>query len=531
MSTLTGTAHLLRLIARVDRIRLTVWALVLGFVPVGVASSFATLYETEASRQGLVATIASAPGLVALLGPVNGTSIGALTAWRVGTIGAVLVALMAAFTIIRHTRLEEETGRRELLGSTVMGRHAPVLAAALITLATGTVIGALLTGGLIGLGESASGAVAFGLSWALVATVFVGVGALAAQLTESAGGARAIAGSAIGLFFALRLAGDGGAANGVGWLSWLSPIGWVNKLEPYGEERWWVIALFIAIALLIGSVALVLSSQRDVGAGYFPPRPGPGTAAPLLSSPIGLAWRLHRGAVIGWSIAIALFATIWGGLADTVGKLFEDNPQLAEIFEAMGGAGTLTDIFFAAAMGIVALIVSAYAIDAALTLRSEEDGLRAEPILATPTPRLRWATSHVLFAVVVPIFIMTLAGVTAGLTYGTMSGEIARQIGDLVEAALLQVPAIWVAGGVAVALYGLAPRRTSLSWAALVGFLLVGQLGQILQFPQWVLNLSPFTHVPAPPEPVTLVPLLALTAIAALLVGIGLIGFGRRDVL
>ena len=66
----------------------------------------------------------------------------------------------------------------------------------------------------------------------------------------------------------------------------------------------------------------------------------------------------------------------------------------------------------------------------------------------------------------------------------------------VVGAALIQIPAVWVVVGVAVALFGVLPRFTSLSWGVLVACLLLGQLGQILQFPQWALNLSPFSHIP-----------------------------------
>ncbi len=529
MSTLTGTTQLLKLMVRLDRIRLSVWILLLGLVPVAVASSFLALYDTEAARRELAATVASSPGLVALLGPIHGTSVGALTTWRIGTVGAVLVALMAVFTVIRHTRLEEETGRRELVGSTVLGRHAPLLASSFLVVASGVLIGALLTLGLLALGEDAKGAVAFGLGWTSVALAFAAVGALAAQLTESSGGARGLAGGVVGVLFALRMAGDGGEGMGIGWLSWLSPIGWVTKLEPFGDERWRVLLLFAGLTIVVWSAAFAISARRDVGAGLFPARGGPADAAPSLSSAGGLAWRLQKGPLVGWMVSVGLFATVWGGLGDTISQIFEDNPQLAAIFEVFGGEGALADMFFGVAMGLVALIVTAYAINTALTLRAEEDGLRAEPVLATPTSRLGWAGGHLLFVALGPVVIMAVAGAVAGFTYGLIAGNVLSQITSLVGIALLQVPAIWVGGGVAVALYGIVPRLATLSWGALVTFLLLGQLGQILQLPQWSLNLSPFTHVPLPPEPVSAVPLVILTLIASGLFGAGLFGLQRRD--
>lgn len=529
MGSFLGSGQLVRLILRLDRIRLLVWVLSLGLIPVAVASSFATLYDTELARRELVGTVVSSPGLTALLGPISGTSVGALTAWRIGTIGGVLVALMAGFTVVRHTRQEEETGRRELLGSTVLGRHAPLLAASLVTVVVGMLIGLIVTVGLVALGEDAGGSVAFGLSWALVSVVFAAVGALAAQLTESSGGARGIVAGTAGLFYALRMAGDAGEGSGVGWISWLSPLGWVSKLEAFGDERWWVVALFVVGGLILGVVGFVLSAGRDVGAGFFATRPGPPTASRGLSSPLGLAWRLQRGGVYGWSVGITLFAAVWGGLGNTITDLFEENPQLASIFEALGGAGALTDIFFSAAMGIVALIVSAYAISVTLTLRREETELRAEHVLATPTPRLTWVWSHLTFALIVPTLLMSLAGIAAGLIHGAIVDDVPGWLGNLLGSSLLQVPAIWVVAGVVMVLYGVAPAFASWSWAALVGFLLLGQLGPILQLPQWAMNLSPFTHVPSPPEPISALPVLALVSVSLLLLGIGLGGFRSRD--
>ena len=56
-----------------------------------------------------------------------------------------------------------------------------------------------------------------------------------------------------------------------------------------------------------------------------------------------------------------------------------------------------------------------------------------------------------------------------------------------------------VLGGFAVALFGLLPRFAGLAWAALVVALLLGQLGELLQLPQWLMDVSPYTHVPQVP--------------------------------
>ena len=532
MRSLVGTRQLVRFILRRERLRLAIWVATLALVPVGTANAFIELYPSEAERERLAATVASNPAMVSFLGPVYDSNVGALTVWRIGTIGSLLVGLMAVLTVIRNTREEEETGRRELLGSTVLGRYAALTAALLVVGAAGIVVGVLIAAGLIGVGLPPPGAFAFGAGFAAAALVFAAAAGVAAQVTEGAGAARGIAIGYVGFSFLLRVAGDGGESAGIGWLSWLSPIGWFTRLRPFAAENWSVGLLFLGWALVLGAASYWLSSGRDVGAGVIPPRPGPASAAAWLRSPLALGWRLQRPSFIGWSIGLALVGLVYGSVADGIGDMLEESPQLAAIFEQLGGAAGITDAFFATAMGIVALIATAYAIRSVLRLRVEEESLRAEPVLATATPRRRWVGSHLVYAVVGPVVMLALAGAVAGATYGAIVGDISGEARKVIGAALIQVPAVWVVVGVAVILFGLFPRLTSLSWGVLVMSLLLGQLGQILQFPQWSLDVSPFSHIPRlPSADVEVVPLLVLTALAVAMTAIGLRGFQRRDIL
>ena len=66
--------------------------------------------------------------------------------------GAIAVAVLALFLVVRHTRTEEETGRLELLGATVVGRQAPLTAALLVTAGACLVAGVGTTLGLIAVG-------------------------------------------------------------------------------------------------------------------------------------------------------------------------------------------------------------------------------------------------------------------------------------------------------------------------------------------------------------------------------------------
>ncbi|HET9259233.1 MAG TPA: ABC transporter permease [Acidimicrobiia bacterium] len=529
MNTLDGTGALARLILRLDRIRIPIWIFVLSILPISTASAFEGLYPTDESRAQFASTVSANPAFNALLGPLYDSSIGGLTAWRVGTLLALFLGIMAVLSVVRHTRDDEETGRRELLGSTVVGRHAPLAAALLVTSTIGLVIGSVVTLGLGGLGLPWAGSIAFGAAVFAVTLTFTAVGALAAQLTQAGSTARGLGIGLVGLFFLLRMAGD--ATDGLDWISWLSPIGWFTRIRPFAGEEWWVLALFAVFTAIVTGIAMVMSARRDVGEGAFPPRPGPARASRSFRSTSGLAWRLQRGSLLGWTIGLAVLGSVYGAAADAVGDILADNPQMASIFESLGGTQSLTDTFFSAAVGIIALVATAYSIRSVLKLRGEEDTLRAELVLATATPRTRHAWSHLAYGLLGPVVILATAGVVAGATYGSIVGDMSEQVPRVLGAAMSQLPAVWVVTGVTMTLYGLVPRLSSIAWGVLGVCVLFGQLGQILQLPEWLLDLSPFSHIPlVPAEDFTATPLIALVGIAVVFVVAGLVGFGRRDI-
>jgi ABC-2 type transport system permease protein len=124
-----------------------------------------------------------------------------------------------------------------------------------------------------------------------------------------------------------------------------------------------------------------------------------------------------------------------------------------------------------------------------------------------------------------------LAGASTGVAYVLATNGSLREIPQLIAAAFVQVPAVITLAGLVVAVYGLFPRvLIGFAWGCFILFVVMGQLGAILKLPQWLLNLSPFSHLPiAPAEAVTLTPILALAAFAASLVGVGFWAFRHRD--
>jgi ABC-2 type transport system permease protein len=528
-----GTGTLIRLILRRDRLLLPIWIVLPPLFAILVAAVFVQLYPTAASQQMLASQLVNSPGFVALLGPVSAATIGGLTVWRSSIFAVLIVAGGNALTIIRHTRSDEETGRFELLGSGVVGRRAPLAASLLVTLGADILVAALVTGGLLAFGLPSAGSIAFGASLAAIGLTFAALAGVASQLTESTGVARGIVGAFFVLFYVLRAVGDANETSGQSWLSWISPIGWVHLVRPFANERWGVFALFLASVFVLTAVALALSSRRDVGSGTFMPRLGPARASRRLGGPLALMWRLQRRALFAWAALFALLGIMMGYLAKSSVDLLAANPQLANLFAYFGGASAYTDALFTFALTFVGWVGAAYAIAATLRLQSEETEKRVDHVLAASVSRLRWATSDLTVMMIGSALVLVAFGLPAGLTYGLSAGNVAYELPRLLVATMVYLPAIWVVAGIAMALYGLAPRLSFVSWGALVTFVGVELIGGLLNTSQAVLNISPFRHVPAVLASGlsgSAQPLVSLTFVAVALFTIGLMGFRHRSI-
>ena len=315
MKALAGTGALVRLILRRDRVVVLLWVLSLALLPVAIANTMNDLYPTVAERQSYIDIVTSTPTFLALYGHAFGHSLGAITAWRLG--GTVLfVGLASLLTVVRHTRAEEEAGRRELLGATALGRQAPLFAALLVTFGADLALGAIAAASLVAYGLPVAGSVAFGLSWAAFGWAFAALAAALAQASEGARTARGIAIAILGLCLLLRMAGDVGKEDGPSWISWLTPFGWIQHIHLYGEQRWWVLVYFAGVVAVFVATALALSARRDLGSGLLPTRPGRAAAVGWLRGPLGLAWRLQRGSLVAWSLGFAVLGAILGGIAE-----------------------------------------------------------------------------------------------------------------------------------------------------------------------------------------------------------------------
>ena len=529
---LAGTGALTKLAFRRDRIMLPAWVYLITVMVATNAYTFRKLYSTAAARDRLVVSGGGNPALRFLYGQLNGSSVGALTAWRIGVWAALFCALMTVFIVIRHTRGDEEAGRLELVGSAVVGRQAALTAGLLTAVTASVAVAALLFVVLSALGLPVSSSLVFALAIGANGLAFTGIAAVAAQLAAGARGARGIAFGVLGAAFMLRAIGDSAGPSGPSWLTWTSPLGWVELTRPFDGQRWWVLALPCAVLAAGVGAAYALAARRDLGAGLLPDRPGRASASGLLRGPLSLAFRLQRGVLAGWAAGVAFIFAASGAAAKGIGQLLGSSTALQREFTRLGGQTAITNAYLAALMVLAGLGAAGYATSAVLRLRAEEtDGL-AEPLLATAVGRIRWGLSHVAVAVFGAAVLLAVAGLAAGLGYGLRAGSAGPQAARMIGAAMAQLPASLVIAGVAVALVGLLPGAcVAGAWTVLGVVVFIDLFGEALQLSHWLLDISPFTHAPRlPGGTVSAAPLLWLCLAALAFSAVGLVALRRRDI-
>jgi ABC-2 type transport system permease protein len=494
--TLAGTATLLQVALRRDRLQLAAWvgglSAFVGFAAFSLRDQF-----DDASARASRATLMSSPTLRSLRGPGYGLddyTVPVMVAHELLLFGLIGVALMAIFMVTRHLRAVEEDGRWELVGAAMFGRHAGVAAAGVIAsvaaAATGAATAAVLlaTGG----GEMTTrAAVAFGGAMALTGIVFAAIGLLASQLATYSRGANAIGLVALGAAFVLRAIGDRGGPDDRA-LSWLSPLGWAQSVRPGADGLLWPTALVAVTTVALTAIAATLASRRDLGAGIISPRPGPTNADPQLVNPAGFAWRLQRTATIGWMVGAAAVAAPFGAVIGDIDEFLGQNPQLAGIFGA-GDDGLLAG-FLDTVLTIVGLLAASAAVQAVLRLRTEEQTGRAELYLSTPISRGHWMRTHLGWSLVTGSTTL-LAGATGLSVAAALDQRDPGLVADITRDGTALLPAVWLFALIAATIWRFVPRFAPTCWLLVAHATFVEVLGDALELPSPVRALSPFHHV------------------------------------
>ena len=513
---------LTRLTLRRERRSILAWSLGGGCLTLYCILMFNTMYATVEERQAAALTY-STPAAAVFTGPGFGMDAAAPTAPSMGALFAaqalgwlaLVAALMGVLMVVSRTRGDEEGGPSELLRSAPVGRGASARAALSATALAGLMMAVLCSLAALAGGLDPGGCLVVGLGLLLVTLAAAGSGLVLAALAPSARSARGSGLMLVLAWFLLRGLGDAGSSGGgdstdstdsaASLLSWLTPIGLIQQSRVYVDLRWAPLGLLAGVAVVLVWAGLVLHARRELGEGLVASagawrsrRRGPAGA-------LGLALRTSASLRGWWAMGGLVFGLTYGIFAPTVEDSFQqmvaDNPAMQAFF----GDQLSVQSYLSMIIGYGGILAAACSVALAGAVVGEEGRGLTAAVLSAPVSRRQWLAARVL------VLACGSAGVLAAIALGLAVGAVPSLsvqdssataepwvlVGGIAAGLAAQLPAGLLAGAWLLALHALAPRLARpLGWGAYLLALGISVLGPVARVPQWVLDLSPFTHVP-----------------------------------
>jgi polyether ionophore transport system permease protein len=455
---------------------------------------------------------------------------GGFTVWDGGWMMQIIVAVWAILVTSRLLRGEEDLDRADLVLAGPVRAPAVTAVAVAVVVAEGIGIGLAAALAMVAMEQAWWGSALFGVGVAGVGATFAALTAVVSQLVEVRRRVVGVGVGLLGLASVLRMVGN--SADSRDWVLWTTPMGWIDQLRPFGGTEAKAVVPMIAVPVVLGLLAVRLRAVRDTGGALLAPESAGRSHLHLLSSPLAFAWRSTWGSLAAWAAGVAAIAAIMGALVSTMIDWIAEDEGYQQLISSLGLDAALSVEGFTAVMafmfGLAVALQVAWRVGAA---RSEEEAGRLEAVLARPVGRLRWLGGHVLLAAAGAVFLTFVAGaaIWAG---GRAAGSTVLGLGDSVAANLNTLPVVALVGGLAVAAYGVLPRLTvPVPVTAAVAAFVLYLVGPALQWPSWILDLSPFTHLAlVPAEPWAVVAGVLMTAIGVALAAAGALAFRIRDV-
>ncbi|HEX4470902.1 MAG TPA: hypothetical protein VH085_02960 [Nocardioides sp.] len=521
---MTGVGLLTRFALRRSRVLVLAWAVVLTSLCYASAAATDGLYPTSADRVSAAESVNASSALVALYGPiVDVHSLGELAMTKTTVTYAVLVMALVIALVRRHTRVEEESGRAELLGGLAVDPRAPLVSAIAVGAVVSVLVAGLAAAGDVAGGLPVVGSLWFAGSWLGIGLVGTGIGAVTAQVSADARTCGAVAAGVVAALFGLRALGDTTSA---GWLAWLSPFGWSTRLHAWSGPRGWVLLLDLALALALAVAALALRAHRDLGGGLLADRPGAATGPRRLADVIALNLEVHATTLAVWTVACALLGALMAAIVPGVGSLF-DSDRARELMERLGGVGAVQETLVAALVSVGAVVITCFVATVVGHAGAEEQDGRTEEVLATATTRSRAFAAIAVVALGGAAWLLLVTG--SAMALGSLGTQVSAA--GVLGAALVQIPAVWVVAALALLAVAVRSGWGIAGWVLVVGFFVLGPLAELLRLPGWVAGLSPYSHVPkVPAQPLHALPEVLLTLLATLLVLAAWWRYRERDI-
>lgn len=526
-----NTGLLVRFFLRRERVMSTVWIVLLVAFSAGLAPLLGNMFDAPA-RAALVNTVNN-PAMIAMLGPIYGMdnyNAGAMYGNMMLQWVMITVAIMNILLVVRHTRGDEESGRAEMIRSLPTGRLATLNATMLLAFIVNVLL-AILTGLFIAVcrveGMSFHGAILYGTQLGVIGLFFAALTAIFSQLSSSSRGATGLSFGALAIIYLLRAAGDMGTEV----LSYISPMGLIQRAQVFVKNIWWPVFAVLALTLLLVLIAYALNRVRDIDQGFLSAKPGKKEASAYLHSPYGLVFRLLRTNLIIWVAGMFLVGAAYASILGTIDE-FVASSEFYSMVIGLNPNFTVAQMFVSMVTSIMTMIGIVPSLMTMLKLRSEEQCGRTEHILSHPVSRLTYMAGYAIMAFITSVLMQ--CAIALGIYFvasATLQDPGALTLGYLLNATCVYLPAVWIMLGITILLIGLLPRISGMIWGYFAFTCFVTFIGRIPDIlPDWITKLTPLGYIPnLPADSIHYPTLIIMTLISILLTGIGFIFYRKRD--
>lgn len=314
------------------------------------------------------------------------------------------------------------------------------------------------------------------------------------------------------------------------WLKVITPFGWIDKLMPFYHPGYiWLLPVGL-LTICLCALAVWLAGRRDSGCSfiaendYIKPKYG------LLNSLVAFDYRANRNVLFGYLSSAVLVSAIVASVDKTVGKALGSAGNFSKALSKFSGnASAHIDIAYLSAAGfmvlLILLVISTVSLNAA---KEEELSSKLDNLISSKVTRTKWLSSRLVLLI---SWLLLTTVVSNFVVYGIARIEKVNVSAHLMMIGGLNIlaPAILLIG-IGVALYGLAPRLTSIiMYLAIVWSFTMGIVAS-LTTNTFLKDASLFHYSSLVPAVNPDWKTFTITSLAGLiLVVFGFITFNRRD--
>lgn len=517
---------------RTSRIFIIAWLLPLWALLMIFPFAYQDYYPTLESRQEMLGAMAANAGTTALYGIIaRPGTVGQVVTWEMGAWVGLLGSVMSVLLSVRWHRGSETTGLGELQRSTGIRPSVPLLAMILSSALVATALGAGSALVLLGVSASiddvsAAGSLTFGATITLMCLGSVVLSQLVLLLVTDASSLSRVALSTLPAAFMVRAYAD---VEKLTWLSWFSPLGWREVVSPFGRDDWARVGWLLLVVLSGAALLVALNSRRSFARGLVDARRPTRTRVRRVRGIVGLSALLNLGNIIGWAVTVAILSAFLMSMSGSIQDLVAGEGTTGEVFRDVLGGTAVYEAFIGFICMVGAILVAVASVSVIHSEVAGERGRTVDVIRATGVRR--WVPLAGVLAVAAVaacgwLAVLHVAG-AAGLALqeSTAPGDYTT----LAWATWSQSGAVVFFIGAATFILGLSPRGTLLTWLLLAWSAVTALMGEMLGFPDWLIDASPFTHTMTSADSEA-GPVLLLLAAGVVFSVAGLLSSSRRQV-